>query len=44
MLLGVLVKLPPADAPLPTDGSPGGVVGADQPLPHLLLVELDVVR
>ena len=44
VLLGVLIELPPADAPLATDGSSGGVVGADQPLPHLLLVQLDVVR
>ena len=44
MLLSVLIELPPADAPLATDGSSGGVIGADQPLPHLLLVELDVVR
>ena len=44
MLLQVLVELPPADALLATDGSPGGVVGADQPLPHLLLVQLDVLR
>ena len=44
VLLSVLIELPPADAPLATDGSSGGVVGADQPLPHLLLVHLDVVR
>ena len=43
VLLGVLIELPPADAPLAADGSSGGVVGADQPLPHLLLVQLDVV-
>ena len=43
MLLRVLIELPPADALLATDGSPGGVVGADQSLPHLLLVQLDVV-
>ena len=44
MLLQVLVELPPADALLATDGSPGDVIGADQPLPHLLLVQLDVLR
>ena len=44
VLLSVLIELPPADASLSTDGSSGGVVGADQPLPHLLLVQLDVVR
>ena len=43
MLLVVLIELSPADAFLPTDGFPVGVVGADQPLLQLLLVELDVV-
>ena len=44
VLLRVLLELLPADALLATDGSPGDVVGADQPLPHLLLVQLDVLR
>ena len=44
VLLRVLLELLPADALLATDGIPGGVVGADQPLPHLLLVQLDVLR
>ena len=43
MLLVVLIELSPADAFLPTDGFPVGVVGADQPLLQLLLVELDVL-
>lgn len=43
MLLVVLIELSPADAFLPTDGFPVGVVGADQPPLQLLLVELDVL-
>ena len=43
VLLSVLIELPPADALPATDRCSGGVVGADQPLSQLLLVQLDVV-